>query len=165
MANSHLKLAEALLDQGNPLLALSHDRKAMAILTGMGSGSRNANILRMLVRSRMAAGDTESKMNQPAYAAADYTAASDLAAQLVKADPGQAFARTELARSQLGLAECQTQLGDWGDARDHFRQALENWTVLRNAKALAPEDALNVDRAARGLKAAVSKIGSTGSEH
>lgn len=158
VANSHLKLAEALVDQGDTTTALIHERKTTAILEGMLTSTHDVNLQRLLVRSRLAAGDTELKMKQCAAAIPYYQTAFNLAEQLVKNDPGQTFARTELARGQMGLAQCKAQQGEWRAARDNYQGAWENWTALRRGNALAFEDAVKPALAWRGLQAAAARI-------
>lgn len=158
VANSHMKLAEALLDEHKPSEALGHDRDAISILKGIAGASSDSNISRLLVRAELAAGEAEFFLDEVAASGSDFNTAVALASIIVNRDPGRAFARTELARGEMGLARCAARQGRWREARDYYSQALEHWTTLQKANALAHDDTLRLAEAQRSLGTAASRL-------
>ncbi len=140
VANSHFKMGEVLADLGQGPAALQHDIQAIDILQRMLASSTDSNLLRLLIRAHLAAADAEVKMSHGSSALEHYGEAARIAQGIVQNDPRQAYARSELARALTGIAEAQMRLGNWREARDHYRGALENWTELRNQNALGPDE-------------------------
>ncbi len=140
VANSHFKMGEVLADLGQGPAALQQDIQAIDILKRMLAGSTDSNLLRLLIRSHLAAADAEVKMNHESSGMEHYDEAARIAQGIVQNDPRQAYARSELARALTGIADGKTRLGNWREARDHYRGALENWTELRRQNALGPDE-------------------------
>jgi tetratricopeptide (TPR) repeat protein len=140
VANSHFKMGEVLADLGRGPGALQQDIQAIDILNRMLAGSTDSNLLRLLIRAHLAAADAEVKMNHWAGGMEHYGEAARSAQGIVHNDPRQAYARSELARALTGIAEGQTHVGSWREARDSYRGALENWSELRRQNALGPDE-------------------------
>ncbi|HEX5229744.1 MAG TPA: tetratricopeptide repeat protein, partial [Bryobacteraceae bacterium] len=157
VANSHMKLAEALVDERKLRDALAHDRTAVAMLKKTAAASSDSNMSRLLVRAELAAGEAEMLSGQLPAATSDFKNAVDLASKVVKRDPGRAFARTELARGEMGLANCAARQGQWREARDNYRLAIDVWTTLQKSNPLAQDDVSRLAEAQRGFDAATSK--------
>jgi tetratricopeptide (TPR) repeat protein len=159
VANCDLKLAQVLTDLRDFPAALGYAVKSMTLLDGMLARGKDSNLTRMRVRSGLAAGDIELRMDRADAALGHYGQAGKAAGEIVAGGAGQVSARTDLARSQTGAAMADERLRRWRAARDGYGSAQKTWAALRELKALAPEDAGQPERMAMALARCEGRIG------
>ena len=151
VANSHLKLAQVLMDTHDFPVARGHALKAMTLLDEALARSKDSNLIRMRIRAALAAGDVELRTERAGTALSDYWLAGNAAGEGVASGAGQVNARTDLARSQTGEATANERLGHWREAAEAYQNAQRTWSALRELKALAPEDARQPEQMAAAL--------------
>lgn len=145
------KLSEALLAAGDAAGALHQAEQAGLILCQSEQHPTDPYTLANCGRSLVSAGNAHLAMHDADRAVIAYRKAEEIASQRSQADPQNAIFRSDWARSQAALAGGLAALGDSRAARDLYQQALNNWSILRQAKSLTGQDAHRSDDSALAL--------------
>ncbi len=151
------KLSEGLLAAGEAAAALRHAGEAEQILCPDGAAAQNPNTLANCGRAHLAAGNASLALHNADAAKTALGKAKAISAAQSKADPLNAVFRSDLARSAAALATAEEAAGDREAARTTYEEALQSWSVLRQAKSISAEDAYRADDAARALAALGSR--------
>jgi len=155
---SERKLSDGLMAAGNIAGALHYAEQAGLILCQGKPAPSDAFTLANCGRSLVAAGNAHLALHDSTAALGDYRRAEKIASERSQAEPANAVFRSDWARSQAALAGGLASVADNQAARQSFDDALNNWSILRQANSLSAEDAHRADVAAHALAALPSKL-------
>ena len=159
---SERKLSEGLLAAGDFAGALRHAQQAGQILCqDEAATKRNPNTVANCGRAQLAMGNAYLAMHDAKAAVPVSHKARDLSTAQSLADPLNALFRSDSARSQTALAAALAQAGDTRAASDAYKEALNSWAMLRQARSMSAEDAHRADEAAEGMAALKRSQGSS----
>jgi len=150
---SERKLSEGLLAANDPAAALHHALLAEQILCQDEASAKNANTLANCGRTQLAIGKAHLASHNLTAADAALRKAQTIASAQSQADPLNAVFRSDAARSNAALAEALAQGGDTVSARASYKEALDNWSILRQKSSISAEDAHRSEEAALALSA------------
>ena len=150
---SERKLSDALLAANDAAGALHHAEQAAQRLCQEGVSAKNPNTLANCGRSHVAMGRAYLALRNPGAAQSALSKGEEIASSQSDADPANAIFRSDAARSQAALAAALAEAQDTEGARRLFQEALENWSLLRQARSITAEDAHRADEAASALTA------------
>ena len=159
------KLAEGLLATGDAKAALAAAGRAEAALCAEAAGASSPNRLANCGRTQLITGNTLLALHNPIAAELSMRKAESIASGLANGDPKSAVFRSDAARSQAGLAAALEQAGDAAAATQMYRQALQNWSVLRRANSITAEDSRRCELATLALAAFSKPQTSASSSH
>jgi tetratricopeptide (TPR) repeat protein len=147
------ELSTGLLANGDSTAALKHADQAQQILCSNKQEQQDPYTLSNCGRSLLAAANAYFASHQLNAAIPACRAAESIAATLSQADPANAIFRSDWAHAQASLAKALAASGDDHAARTLYEGALNRWSILRQSRALSPEDAHRADEAALALAA------------
>lgn len=150
---SERKLSDGLLAAEDAAGALHHAEQAGLILCQGKPAPTAPFILANCGRSLVSAGNAHLALHDSNAAVLDYRKAENIASERSKAEPSNAIFRSDWARSQAALAGGLAKIADNQAARRTYQEALNNWSILRQAKSLSAEDAHRADEAVHALVA------------
>ena len=148
---SERKLSESLLAANDANGALHHSQEAAQILCHDEATAKNSNTIANCGRAELALGRAYLALHNSNAAVAALTRAQEISSQLSLGDPVSTVFRSDSARSQAGLAEALVQAGNTEEARNRYKEALSNWSLLAQAKSISAEDAHRSEDAAMAL--------------
>jgi hypothetical protein len=150
---SERKLSEGLLAANDVTGALHHAEEAAQVLCQDEAGAKNPNTVANCGRAQLAMGRAYLALHNASAAKTALGKAETISAGQAKADPANAIFRSDLARSAAALAAALAQSGDAQAATWSYQEALQNWSMLREAKSISAEDAHRADDARAALAA------------
>jgi len=153
---SERKLSDGLLAAGDATGALNYAQLAAQILC-QGKPAPVAFILANCGRSLVASGNAHIALHDSNSALMDYRKAEKIASERSQAEPSNAIFRSDWARSQAALADGFAKTADYKAACGTYQEALNNWSILRQAKSLSAEDAHRADQAEHASAALPSR--------
>jgi len=139
VAIAHRRLGETLFELGDRTRALSEAAQSVASLEKLSAGG-DAYMSTYLALSMAALGKIQAVSN-PQAAIATYKKTVALQSRLSTADPSNSLLRSDLAKSQMRLADLLSQSGSKAEAQGSYRSAIANWDRLKQIAPLKGDDA------------------------
>jgi len=157
LAIGERRLSDTLLKSGDASGALDQATAARKILCDPTRKSNDAYLDANCDRTLVTAGNALLRLNKTAEAVDSWRQAEQIAQRRSVAEPVNAVYRSDLARAQAALAAGLAHAGQHPEASAMYKSAIENWSKLRNAKALSAEDAYRASVATHDLAAIAAR--------